>query len=97
MDMLASKDGATRQKARKSLVAMGKPAVFSLTHGIAEFQVGSRSLGGSQDSRCDRRYQSNTTVGESTSKTSDPDVAMVGCRSIKKVQEGSLAAFITVP
>jgi HEAT repeat protein len=30
MDMLASKDGLIRQKARKSLVAIGKPAVPSL-------------------------------------------------------------------
>jgi HEAT repeat protein len=31
IDLLASKNGATRMKARKSLVAMGKPAVSSLT------------------------------------------------------------------
>lgn len=31
MDKLASKDGAIRQKARKSLVALGKSAVSSLT------------------------------------------------------------------
>ena len=31
IDLLASKNGATRQKARKSLVAMGKPAVSTLT------------------------------------------------------------------
>jgi roadblock/LC7 domain-containing protein len=30
MDMLTSKDGMVRQKARKSLVALGKPAVSSL-------------------------------------------------------------------
>jgi HEAT repeat protein len=30
MDLLASKNGATRLKARKSLVALGKPAVPSL-------------------------------------------------------------------
>src|ERR1039458_10802047 len=31
MEMLASKDGVTRTKARKSLVALGKPAVPYLT------------------------------------------------------------------
>jgi hypothetical protein len=31
MEMLAGKDSATRQKARNSLVALGKPAVSSLT------------------------------------------------------------------
>jgi HEAT repeat protein len=34
MDMLASKDGMTRQKARKSLVALGKPAVSSLAQAL---------------------------------------------------------------
>jgi hypothetical protein len=39
MDTLASKDGATRQKARKSLVALGKPAVFSLTRALQNSKV----------------------------------------------------------
>ncbi len=39
MDMLANKDGATRQKARKSLVALGKPAVFSLIRALQNSKV----------------------------------------------------------
>ena len=38
--MLASKDGATRQKARKSLVALGKPAVSSLTRLLQNSRIG---------------------------------------------------------
>lgn len=34
MDMLASKDGIVRQKAREALVALGKPAVSSLTRAL---------------------------------------------------------------
>jgi HEAT repeat protein len=34
MDMLASKNGVARQKARKALVALGKPAVPSLTQAL---------------------------------------------------------------
>ena len=34
MDMLASKDGMIRQTARKSLVALGKPAVPSLAYAL---------------------------------------------------------------
>lgn len=34
MDMLASKDGMVRQKARASLVAVGKPAVSSLAQAL---------------------------------------------------------------
>ena len=39
LDLLASKNGATRQKARKSLVAMGKPAVSSLTRILQNSRV----------------------------------------------------------
>ena len=34
MDMLASKNSVTRQRARKSLVTLGKPAVLSLTRAL---------------------------------------------------------------
>jgi HEAT repeat protein len=34
MDMLGSKDGAIRQNAREALVALGKPAVTSLTQAL---------------------------------------------------------------
>ena len=34
MDMLASKEGKTRQTARESLIALGKPAVPSLTRAL---------------------------------------------------------------
>ena len=34
MEMLASKDGAIRQKAREALEALGKPAVSSLTQAL---------------------------------------------------------------
>ena len=34
IDLLASKNGATRQKARKTLVALGKPSVPSLTQAL---------------------------------------------------------------
>jgi hypothetical protein len=36
MDKLASKDGMVRQKARKSLVALGKPAVSSLNKALLD-------------------------------------------------------------
>jgi HEAT repeat protein len=39
IDLLASKNGATRMKARKSLVAMGKPAVSSLTRILQNSRV----------------------------------------------------------
>lgn len=51
MDNLASKDGPTRQKARKSLVAMGTPAVSSLTQAL-------------QNSRLDHvRWEAVKTLG----------------------------------
>jgi HEAT repeat protein len=39
MGRLAGKDGATRQKARKSLVALGKPAVLSLIQALQNSKV----------------------------------------------------------
>jgi HEAT repeat protein len=39
MDMLASKDGMIRQKARKSLVALGKPAVSSLVQALDDSEA----------------------------------------------------------
>ena len=39
MDQLASKDGMIRQKARKSLVALGKPAVSSLVKALQKSRL----------------------------------------------------------
>jgi HEAT repeat protein len=51
MDMLASKDGVIRQKAREALVALGKPAVSSLIRAL-------------QNSRLDQvRWEAAKTLG----------------------------------
>jgi HEAT repeat protein len=57
MDLLANKDGSTRQKARKSLVALGKPAVPSLSRVLQNSKLdhlrweAAKTLGSIDDTR----------------------------------------------
>jgi len=57
MDMLASKDGVIRQKAREALVALGKPAVSSLIQALQNSKLdqvrweAAKALGGISDTR----------------------------------------------
>jgi len=70
-------------KARKSLVALVNPlSLPSLGH--AEFQRGSRSLGSSQDSRCDRRCEINTSIGEAHLEDSDQGVVWLAAEALRK-------------
>jgi HEAT repeat protein len=88
MDVLASKDGATRQKARKLLVALGKPAVSSLTQAL-------------QTSRLDRvRWEAVKTlgaIGDSKAipwlvkalEDSDPDVAWLAAEALRQFKKAA--------
>jgi len=57
MEMLASKDGVIRQKAREELVALGKPAVSSLIQALQNSKLdqvrweAAKALGGINDTR----------------------------------------------
>ena len=73
MDMLASKDGVIRRKAREAMVALGKPAVSSLTQALqnsrldqvrweAAKALGSISDTGSMPSLVKALEDSNTDV-----------------------------------
>ena len=60
MEMLASKDGVIRQKAREALVALGKPAVSSLTQALL-------------NSRLDQvRWEAAKALGEINDSSSIP-------------------------
>ena len=86
MDMLASKDGVTRQKARKSLVALGKPAFSSLARAL-------------QDSKVDHvRWEAVKTldaIGDiraipqlvNTLEDTDPDVAWLAAEALRKFKK----------
>jgi hypothetical protein len=88
MVMLASKDGATRQRARKSLVALGKPAVSSLT----------RTL---QNSKVDHvRWEAAKTLGAigdtrailplvKALEDSDTDVAWLAAEALRKFKKAA--------
>jgi len=57
MDMLSNEDGIIRQKAREALVALGKPAVSSLTHALLNSRLdqvrweAAKALGSISDAR----------------------------------------------
>jgi HEAT repeat protein len=86
MDMLAGKDAATRLKARKALVALGKPAVSSLTQAL-------------QNSRLDHlRWEAAKTLGAigdtraipslvKALEDGDRDVAWVAAEALKKFKK----------
>ena len=86
MDMLASKDGMIRQKARKSLVALGKPAVPSLT----------RTLQNSKEVHV--RWEAAKTLGAigdvrsipalvSALEDSDQDVVWLAAEALRKFKK----------
>jgi HEAT repeat protein len=86
MGTLESKDGATRQRARKSLATLGKPAVSSLTRAL-------------QNSELDHvRWEAAKTlsaIGDSTAipslvralEDSDPDVAWSAAEALRKFKK----------
>ena len=88
MEMLASKDGLTRTKARKSLIALGKPAVPSLI----------RTL---QNSKMDHlRWEAAKTLGAigdtkaipplvKALEDSDHDVAWLAAIALKKFKKAA--------
>jgi HEAT repeat protein len=88
MDMLASKDGATRQRARKSLVALGKPAVSSLTRALQNSKVDHlrweavKTLGAIGDTRAIRPLVIAL-------EDSDPDVAWVAAEALRKFKKAA--------
>jgi HEAT repeat protein len=88
MDMLASEDGVMRQKARKSLVALGKPAVSSLTQAL-------------QNSKSDHlRWEAAKTLGAISDaraipplvkalQDSDRDVAWLAAEALRKFKKAA--------
>ena len=88
MATLASKDGVSRQKARKSLVVLGKPAVSSLTQAL-------------QNSGFDRvRWEAAKilgAIGDASSipalvkalEDSDTDVAWLAAQALRKFKKAA--------
>lgn len=88
MDKLASKDGMVRQKARESLVALGKPAVASLIRALKNStsdQVrweGAKALGAINDAR------SIPTLVEALSD-SNSDVTWLAAEALSKFKKAA--------
>ncbi len=88
MDMLTSKDGPTRQKARKSLEAMGRPAVSSLTQALQNSRVdhvrweAAKALGAIGDTRAIPRLVKAL-------EDRDPDVAWLAAEALRKFKRAA--------
>ncbi len=93
MDMLASKNSATRQKARKSIVVLGKPAVPSLIRAL-------------QNSKLDHlRWEAAKTLGAigdvrsipslvKALEDSDIDVAWLAAEALRKFKRAAWSALL---
>ncbi len=86
MDTLKSENGANRQKARKSLVALGKPAVSSLTRALRNSKL---------DQVRREAVQALGAIGDpraipplvSVLEDSDPDVAWLAADVLRKFKK----------
>jgi HEAT repeat protein len=93
MDVLKSENGANRQKARKSLVALGKPAVSSLTRALQNSKLDQvrreavQALGAIGDPRV---IPSLVNVLED----SDPDVAWLAADVLRKFKKEAWPALL---
>ncbi|MGA7722060.1 MAG: HEAT repeat domain-containing protein [Ignavibacteriaceae bacterium] len=93
MELLASKKGVNRQRARKSLVALGKPAVSSLTQAL-------------QNSKLDHvRWEAAKTlsaIGDTRAIPSlvkaledkDQDVAWLAAEALRKLKKAAWPAIL---
>ncbi len=88
MDMLANKDGVIRQKAREALVALGKPAVSSLTQALQNSKLdqvrweAAKALGSISDTRSMPSLVKALEDG-------NPDVAWAAADALKTFQKGA--------
>jgi len=86
IDMLASEDGPTRQKARKSLVALGKPAVSPLNSTLKNSRAdhvrweAAKALGAIGDTRAIPQLVKAL-------EDKDPDVAWLAAEALRKFKK----------
>jgi hypothetical protein len=86
MEKLESEDGATRQEARASLVALGKPAVSSLTYALQNSKLGHVRW---------EAVKSLATIGDARAipslvgalEDSDPDVAWMSGEALREFKK----------
>jgi HEAT repeat protein len=95
IDMLASKDGPTRQKARKTLVALGKPAVSSLNSTLQNSRLdhvrweAAKALGAIGDTRAIPRLVKAL-------EDSDHDVAWLAAEALRKFKKAAWPPLLRV-
>ena len=93
MDKLAGKDGATRQKARQALVALGKPAVPSLTQALQNAKLAhlrweaAKTLGAIGDARA-------ISPLVKALEDSDSDVVWVAAEALRQFKKAAWPALL---
>jgi HEAT repeat protein len=93
MDMLESKDGMTREKARESLVDLGKPAVSSLIHALQGSRMdqvrweAAKALGAINDTR------SIPSLAKALDD-SNPDIAWLAAEALIKFKKSAWPALL---
>jgi len=95
IDLLASKNSAIRQKARKSLVALGKPAVSSLNRALQKSKINhvrweaAKTLGEIGDTK------SITSLVKAL-EDSDIDVNWLAAEGLRKFKKAAWLKLLTV-
>ena len=95
MDVLKSENGANRQKARKSLVALGKPAVPSLIRALQNSKLdqvrweAAKALGAIGDTRA-------ISPLVKVLEDSDPDVAWLAAEGLRKFKKAAWSPLLRV-
>lgn len=88
MDILKSKNGANRQKARRSLVALGRPAVASLTQALQNSKLdhvrweAAKALGAIGDTKA-------ISPLVKVLEDSDPDVAWLAAEALRQFKKAA--------
>jgi HEAT repeat protein len=95
MGMLASLNGVIRQKARKSLVTLGKPAVLSLSEALQNSELdqvrweAAKTLGAILDTR-------SVPSLVNALEDKDPDVAWLAAEALKKLKKAAWSTLLNV-
>ena len=93
IDILKSENGATRQKARKTLVALGKPSVPSLTQALQNSKLdhvrweAAKALGAIGDTRAIPRLVNAL-------EDSDPDVAWLAAEALRQFKKAAWPSLL---
>jgi hypothetical protein len=95
IEMLASKKGLNRQKARKSLIALGKPAVSSLTQVLQNSKLDQVRWEAAKTLSAISDYRAVPSLVKAL-EDKDEDVAWLAAEALKKLKKAAWPALLRV-